>query len=44
MRKIKRGGTTDYASDLKRVMYHRDTKNQEHCTIYAEPFDIGNVD
>lgn len=41
--KSTRGGTTDYASDLQRVMNHRDTKSQKHCTIYAGPLYIGNT-
>lgn len=28
-----RGGTTDYASVLQRVMHHRDTKSQKHFII-----------
>lgn len=36
-------GTTDYASDLQRVTSHRHTESQKHCTTYAGPFYIGNV-
>lgn len=38
-----REGRTDYASDLERVMNHRDTKSQKHCNICAGPFYIGNM-